>query len=122
MSEKLYLKINRLSWRYAYYFFFDTTPYLADQIFIRHETRVWFVQEFAKDGSPYRGIFCHVRKKDEPVFEACMEELKKNMMICGHPDYEKEIREQLNGFEHLKRMVQTNENDTSGQAEQKETA
>ena len=87
MSEKLYLKINRPSLRYSYYFFFDTTPYLADQIFIRHEIRVWFGQEFAKDGSPYRGIFCHVRKKDAPVFEACMEELKKNIgCVMQRPD------------------------------------
>ena len=34
MQEELYLKIRKPSARYTYYLFFDTTPYLADQIFI----------------------------------------------------------------------------------------
>ena len=72
MQEELYLKIRKPSARYTYYLFFDTTPYLADQIFIRHEIRVRFGKEFVKEGSPYRGILCCVRKKDAPVFESCM--------------------------------------------------
>ena len=122
MQEELYLKIRKPSARYTYYLFFDTTPYLADQIFIRHEIRVRFGKEFAKEGSPYRGILCSVRKKDAPVFESCMEELKRNMLICGHPDYEQDIRELLNGFDHLKGTVSNNEDDASGKTKQKETA
>ena len=43
MREKLYLTISKFSIRslfYDYFMFFDTTPYLADQLFIRHEVRV----------------------------------------------------------------------------------
>lgn len=122
MQKELYLKIKKPSARYAYYFFFDTTPYLADQIFIRHELRVWFGDEFTKDGSPYRGILCHVRKKDAPVFESCMKELEKNMIICGHPDYEREITGILNGFDRRERKVRKNENDTTGKTKQEEPA
>ena len=122
MQEELYLKIRKPSARYAYYFFFDTTPYLADQIFIRHKIRGWFEKEFAKEDSPYCGIFCRVRKNDAPVFESCMEELKRNMLICGHPDYEQEILKLLKGFDHLKGMVNSNEDDAPGKTKQKETA
>ena len=51
-----------------------------------------------------------------------MEELKRNMLICGHPDYEQEIRELLNGFDHLKGTVNSNEDDAPGKTKQEETA
>lgn len=66
LREKLYLTFSKFSIRslfYDYFMFFDTTPYLADQLFIRHEVRVWFDSEYAKEGSPYLAIFCHVRKR-----------------------------------------------------------
>lgn len=85
MREKLYWTIEKFSFRYDYFMFFDTTPYLADQLFIRHQVRVWFDSEYAKEGSPYLAIFCHVRKKDVPKFLAALEDLKKSMMLCGHP-------------------------------------
>ena len=52
LREKLYLTISKFSIRslfYDYFMFFDTTPYLADQLFIRHEVRVWFDSEYAKE-------------------------------------------------------------------------
>ncbi len=48
MREKLYWTIRKFSLRYDYFLFFDTTPYLADQLFIRHKVRVWFDQEYAR--------------------------------------------------------------------------
>lgn len=122
MTKNLYMPIRKQSVRYAHFCYFDATPYLADQIFIRHAIRVWFGEEFAKEGFPYRGIFCHVRKKDVPVFESCMEELKRNMVICGYTDYEAEIRKLLDEFELMKGMVDQNENDPSQEEKQKETA
>ena len=71
--------------------FFDTVPYLADQLFIRHRVRVWFDQEYAKKDSPYIAVLYHVRKKDVPQFLDALEDLKKSMLLCGHPDYEREI-------------------------------
>ncbi len=122
MQDKLYKEIRRYSLRYAFFMFYDTTPYLADQIFIRHKLKVWFEQEYVKDGFPYRAIICHVKKKDVPIFEACMKELKIIMIICGHPDYEQDIREQMNEIDYFIKMLRENENDTDGKTEQKETA
>lgn len=109
LREKLYLTINKFSIRslfYDYFMFFDTTPYLADQLFIRHEVRVWFESEYAKDGSPYLAIFCHVRKKDVPKFLAALEDLKKSMILCGHPHYEDEISSIIQCSCHCRKGIQ----------------
>lgn len=100
MREKLYWTIEKFSFRYDYFMFFDTTPYLADQLFIRH----------------------HVRKKDVPKFLAALEDLKKSMMLCGHPNYEAEISRFMDTVEKMKGVVPDNENDAAQKAEQKRTA
>lgn len=122
MSEKLYWTIEKFSFRYDYFMFFDTTPYLADQLFIQHQVRVWFDSEYAKEGSPYLAIFCHVRKKDVPKFLAALEDLKKSMMLCGHPNYEADISSFMDNVEKMKGVVLDNENDAAQKAEQKRTA
>lgn len=38
-------------------------------------------------GSPYRIIFCHVRKRDKERFRAAMSELPGKMLLCGNADY-----------------------------------
>ena len=45
MQEGIYLKIRKVSLRYNYFLFFDTSEYLADQLFIRQKVRVWFDEE-----------------------------------------------------------------------------
>lgn len=91
MRDILYLPLRKISLLYSYFLFFDTTPYLADEIFIRHNVRVWFDSEYVRDGFSYRPIMCHVKKKDVPEFLAAMEDLKKNMLICGHEDYAESV-------------------------------
>ena len=122
MREKLYWTIEKFSFRYDYFMFFDTTPYLADQLFIRHQVRVWFDSEYAKEGSPYLAIFCHVRKKDVQKYLAALEDLKKSMMLCGHPNYEAEISSIMDNVEKMKGVVLDNENDAAQKAEQERTA
>ena len=122
MREKLYWTIDKFSLRYAYFTFFDTTPYLADQLFIRHQVRVWFDKEFAKEGSPYIAIFCHVRKRDVPMFLAALEDLKKSMMLCGHPEYQAEISKFMDEVEKRKGGVDYGESDADQKAEQEQTA
>ena len=125
LREKLYLTISKFSIRslfYDYFMFFDTTPYLADQLFIRHEVRVWFESEYAKDGSPYLANFCHVRKKDVPKFLAALEDLKKSMILCGHPHYEDEISSIMDKMEKMKGAQHGDENDAAQETEQKRTA
>lgn len=122
MREKLYWSINKFSIRalfYNYFVFFDTTPYLADQLFIRHEVPVWFDREYAKDDSPYLAIFCHVKQKDIPKFLAALEDLKKSMILCGHPHYEEEINAYMDKMEKMKGALYDDENDIDQETEQK---
>ena len=125
MREKLYWTISKFSPISSfcdYFMFFDTTPYLADQLFIQHKVRVWFDKEYAKEGSPYLAIFCHVRKKDVPRFLEALEDLKRSMILCGHPEYEKEISEFMDCMEKLRKEVRGCENGPIEEAEQKRTA
>ena len=87
MKEKVYLEIEKFSPLYSHFIFFDKKEYLADQLFIRHKVRIRFGDEFTKPGSPYRAIFCYVRKRDVPKFLAALEELKNSMCIFGYTDY-----------------------------------
>ena len=122
LREKLYWTISKFSLRalfYDYFIFFDTTPYLADQLFIRHEVRVWFDKEYAKEGSPYIPIICHVKKKDVPRFLSALDDLKKSMILCGHPDYEKEVSEFMDSMERMKGEQHGRKNDPAEKAEQK---
>lgn len=86
------------------------------------EVRVWFDREYAKDGSPYLAIFCHVKKKDVPKFLAALEDLKNSMMLCGHPHYVEEISSFMDEMEKMKGALHGDENDAAQETEQKRTA
>ena len=104
MEKKIYLSLSKFSLGslfYNYFMFFDIRPYLADKLFIKHKVRVRFDKEFEhpeKTKWPYTVVFCHVRKKDTQKFVAALEDLKKDMVLCGYPDYEKEVYEFLDSF------------------------
>lgn len=90
-TNKIWLKIKKFPPWYSYFFYFDTPSYLADSVFASHKLAVHFgKEEFVKKGFPYVGVMCHVRRKDECRFVEALEDVKKKMLICGHPDYEKE--------------------------------
>ena len=122
MNKKMYLKIRKPSLRYDYFLFFDTPEYLADQLFIKQKVRVWFKQEYAKEGSPFLAIFCRVKKKDSAKFLAALDALKNKMILCGYPEYEAEVQKMIRHLEEAKGDAQTNENDTSRETEQAGTA
>ena len=58
MRDNLYLPLQKLSLRYAYFMYFDVKPYLADQLFIRRKVRVWFDGEYVKVDYPYTMVLC----------------------------------------------------------------
>lgn len=122
MRDKLYWTIEKFSLRYNYFMFFDVYPYLADQVFIRHRLRVWFENEYRKEGSPYLATFCHVRRRDAAEFLAALEDLKKSMSLCGYPNYEEDIAFLMDSMEALKGADNQNENGASRKAKQKQTA
>ena len=122
MNKEMYLKIRKPSLRYDYFLFFDTPEYLADQLFIKQKARVWFNQEYAKEGSPFLAIFCRVKKKDSAKFLAALDALKNKMILCGYPEYEAEVQKMMRHLEEAKGGSDTNENDTSRETEQAGTA
>ena len=67
-----YWTIRKFSLLYSYYAIIDTTDYLADQLFVKNEVRVWFGQEYICPDGPYCVIFCKCRKRDTGAFESAM--------------------------------------------------
>lgn len=82
-----YQTLNRFSLFNTYFAFLDIEDYRADGLFIKHQVRVYFGDEFVKLGTSYRIIFCHVRKWDVERFRAAMGELPNKMLLCGNVDY-----------------------------------
>lgn len=122
MKKDMYLKIRKPSLRYDYFLFFDTPEYLADQLFIKQMVRVWFDQEYAKEGSPFLAILCHVKKKDSAKFLAALDALKNKMILCGYPEYEAGVQKMMRHLEEAKGDAHINENDTSRETKQAGTA
>ena len=53
MGDTLFYQyIDRLSLFYNYFAFLDTDAYLADQLFIKHQVRVHFCEEYVRGDSP----------------------------------------------------------------------
>lgn len=82
-----YQHLKKFSPLHTHFAFLDTEDYLADRLFIKNQVRVYFGDEYVTPGSPYRIIFCHVRKQDEKRFHAAMRELPNKMLLCGNVDY-----------------------------------
>ena len=82
-----YIKLEQFSLLNCHYAFVDTPEYLADQLFIRHEVKVRFGQEFHHPGKDYVVILCRARKKDERRFLDALNELPGKMALLGYVDY-----------------------------------
>lgn len=88
MEENIhYQKLRHFSLFNSHFAFFDTGDYLADNLFIKHQVRVYFGDEYVHPDGVYRAILCHVRRWDEEKFRTAIEELANKMLLCGHPDY-----------------------------------
>ncbi|MGI6261503.1 MAG: hypothetical protein ACOYJR_06655 [Acutalibacteraceae bacterium] len=81
--------LQKISLRYQYFAFFDTSHYLADSLFVKHQVTVRFLQEYAHDDFNYFIIFAKCRKKDIDKVVTALEELQNKMLICGYLDYQK---------------------------------
>ncbi len=66
-----------------------------NQMFIRQKVRVWFDEEYAKKGSRFLAILCHVKKKDSHRFIDAIAALRNKMLLCGYPEYETEVQKML---------------------------
>lgn len=89
MLEKAayFQELKRFSLFNTHFVFLDSEDYLADGLFIKHQVRVYFGDEFMKPGSPYCVIFCHVRRRDVERFHTAVSELPNKMLLYGNVDY-----------------------------------
>ena len=69
------------------YAYVDHSSYLADSLFVQNKVRMKFKGECVKAESPYRIVFCKVRKKDAERFEEALGKLESKMLLFGYRDY-----------------------------------
>lgn len=60
----------------------------ADMLFQEYGIKVKFKRKWEEPDSPYCFVFCSVPKRQIPLFVKAMEELRKQMILLGHDDYE----------------------------------
>ena len=69
------------------YVYVDHKDYLADILFRQNNVSLKFNEEFEKEDTPYRVIFCKVMKKDAARFEEVLSRLNNKMLLMGYHDY-----------------------------------
>ena len=82
-----YWKPDRLPLFSVPYAYVDAAPLLAISLFQKKQIRPRFKHVLGKEDSPYKIVFCKVRKRDVAKFEEAMEELKNKMLLLGYRDY-----------------------------------
>jgi len=104
MPEELknYVNLEQLSLCHRFYAYLDSKDYLADGLFIKHQVRVKFLQEYAREGSSYLFILCRIRKRDECAFLDALRELPNKMLLRGYPDYPARCRQFMEKIETAK--------------------
>lgn len=75
-------------WPKLQYAYIDSQNYLADSLFCKYEVTVDFGDEYYRDDTEYRVIFCKIKKKDKEKFEKALSELNNKMLLCGRNNYE----------------------------------
>lgn len=63
------------------------SAYLADRLLVQNKVRMKFKGELVREDSPYRVVFCKVRKGDAEKFEEAIGKLMDKMLLLGHRDY-----------------------------------
>lgn len=81
------IRLKHRSLLYAYFAYVDTADYHADPLFVRNQCRVHYDREYQKQGTEYRVILCHVRKRDKQRFLDALAALKNKMAVLGYRDY-----------------------------------
>ena len=84
---KNYWKMKDFSIFLILYAYVDHSSYQADQLFVQNKVRMKFKGECEKADSPYRIVFCKVRKRDAERFEEALDKLKSKMLLLGYRDY-----------------------------------
>ena len=118
MGQKNYITLTRFPLRFRHYAYFDAPDNLADSLFYRHKVRVYFGDEYGKDGTEYKIIFCKIKKKDEDKFLAALGELSNKMVLFGHQDYDEFCQEAMAMFKNIEEREKQNKKPKSKEAAQ----
>ena len=68
----------------------DTLNYESDNIFKKHKLKFKKPKIYAHPDYNYVIQLISIKNKDKELFKKCMSDLKSNMLIKGHTNYEKE--------------------------------
>ena len=94
--------LDQFSFKYGYAVFMDTSDYLADQLFIKHQVPVKFMDEYEKPDSKYLMVFCRFPKRMKDAFCEALNELPNKMLLMGNTDYQEKWEELDNWRMQLK--------------------
>lgn len=89
------MAIFKPTWWKPWYtaFYIDCPQFLSFNSFDNHGVRPFWMRFHESDSIKYVGILCRIRKSQLDDFLVCMEELQRNILICGYTDYEEFCQE-----------------------------
>ena len=93
-----YLRIGRAPLRREKFVFVDTKELLSAKLFVDAGIKINRVKIIAKADSPFRLIFCRIRKKQVDRFLETLATLRDHALLFGYRDYD-EMCELLNQCE-----------------------
>lgn len=87
---KNYLELEKVRLNRKMFAYLDNISFLADPIFKENNLSVKVMNEWENSNNDYIVVIVSIKTKDIALFQKCMEELSKKMLILGNTDYEKE--------------------------------
>ena len=84
---KNFWKMEESFGKHFSYAYIDFNKYLADEIFLEKNIEVKFIREMERADSPYRIVFCKVKREDAERLEEAFKILGDKMLLLGHADY-----------------------------------
>lgn len=89
--------INPKRWKpWFTVFYVDCPQYLSFNAFDKYGVRPFWMRFYESDDVKYVGVMCRVWKGQFDEFLECMNDMQRNMLICGYNDYEEFCRELQN--------------------------
>ncbi len=70
------------------YVFIDTKEHIFVNLMNENSVSIKNVKESARPGSPFRLIFCDVKKKDIGKFQDALNKLRNKALLLGYRDYD----------------------------------
>lgn len=72
--------------RSSYILYIDVLDSMGDRSLKKYGVPVHFKSDYVSKETPYKVVYCRVRNKGIAEFELAMDELSKNLLVCGYND------------------------------------